>query len=226
MLNANPLGILLFFPKGRCMSGLFGFERSSNLKGESLMPSQQRVSNTQYKQYNTKDYVKNVRNTNSQSVQPFKSNYPSDTQAKSPSVTTLEKALPYILKFDANRLDKLEISESGEYHKLGSPKKAHDVIAHIKETLKEKGYGIYALHNAIWIVPFIHPDVIVPDFQKAADVLPNYREELQKVLNEDACSKKSKRIRNKQNKKSKTAKAEHQDGLLNRFFSWISGGKW
>ena len=183
------------------------------------MSSQQRVFNAQSKQYNN---VKNVKNITSQSVQPLNTHYSNDNQEQASQVLTLEKALPYILKCDANRLDKLEISESGEYHKLGSPKKAHDVITHIKETLKAKGYGIYALHNAIWIVPFIHPDVIVPDFQKAADVLPNYREELQKVLNEDAGSKKSKRIRNK---KVKT-KVKHQDGLLNRFFSFISGGKW
>ena len=34
----------------------------------------------------------------------------------------------------------------------------------------------------IWVVPFIHPDIVVPDFQRAMPVLPTHRESLAQHL--------------------------------------------
>lgn len=95
---------------------------------------------------------------------------------------TLKNALGAIKKLDAYQLSALLIEEDGEYHKLQSAKMALEVMSLIKNALKAKGFGVYCLHDAIWVVPFIHPDIVVPDFQRAMPVLPTHRESLAQHL--------------------------------------------
>ena len=98
------------------------------------------------------------------------------------ALKTLKNALGAINKLDAYQLSALVIEVDGEYHKLQSAKMALDVMNHIKSALKAKGFAVYCLHNAIWVVPFIHPDIVVPDFQRAMPALPTHRESLARHL--------------------------------------------
>ena len=95
---------------------------------------------------------------------------------------TLKSTLGFIQKLNAHQLSKLIIEPPGEYHKLPSAKVALDVMNHIKGTLKTKGFGVYCLHNGIWVVPFVHPDIVMPDFQRAWLVLPNNKAALMNTL--------------------------------------------
>jgi hypothetical protein len=48
----------------------------------------------------------------------------------------------------------------------------------MKNALRSCGFGCYALHHFVWIVPFVHSSIHVPDFQRAKVVLPDLKGEL------------------------------------------------
>jgi hypothetical protein len=98
---------------------------------------------------------------------------------------TLKSELGHIENLKNTQLAKLVINSDGEYHKLESNKRAIDVMKHINSTMKTKGYGVYVLHDALWIVPFVHPEVVVADFQRAVHVLPNNKASLAHTLKID-----------------------------------------
>ena len=113
-------------------------------------------------------------------VVKFEATKPQTEQQKPKS---LNQCLGFILKMNDYQLSQLEIHSDGEYHKLASAKDALDVMNRVKAALKAKGFGIYALHNALWIVPFVHPELpTMPDFQRAFAVLPNNQIELSKLF--------------------------------------------
>ena len=99
---------------------------------------------------------------------------------------TLKSELGHIENLKNTQLAKLVINSNGEYHKLESNKRAIDVMKYINSIMKTKGYGVYVLHDALWIVPFVHPEVVVPDFQRAMYALPNNRVSLARTLKIDS----------------------------------------
>lgn len=75
-------------------------------------------------------------------------------------------------------LREMNIPVEGAFLPCANSKEALDVINHIKVVLRTRGFGCYALHNFVWIVPFIHREIHIPDFARAKSVLPDLKADL------------------------------------------------
>lgn len=95
---------------------------------------------------------------------------------------TLIDCLPYITKMNTYQLKLISINEAGEFLTCATSKVTLDVINHIKDVFRARGFGCYALHNYIWIVPFIHESLHMPDFERAKSVLPDFKADLYRKL--------------------------------------------
>ena len=99
---------------------------------------------------------------------------------------SIQDAIGFLKKASAYTIEhKLIISPEGEYLRFGNAKEALDVLNHINQPLRKRGFGAYALHNALWLVPFVHSELHIPNFKKAVGSLPDHLSEIQgKVMNE------------------------------------------
>ncbi len=88
---------------------------------------------------------------------------------------TFADALPVMTTLKASELRQLPVLADGECIDLADSQKALDVIHHIKEIFRLRGFGCYVLHNYVWIVPFIHEGVRIPDFERAKKSLPDLK---------------------------------------------------
>ncbi len=94
------------------------------------------------------------------------------------SVKTLAESLSCVTKMTAYQIRQLTLHENGEFITCSGSKEALDIINHIKSILRSRGFGCYALHNFIWIVPFIHESIHIPDFEWAKAILPDLKADL------------------------------------------------
>lgn len=112
--------------------------------------------------------------------------YKNTKQGAQPETKTIQEAIGYLNKVNSYTLEhKLVISPDGEYLRFGNAKEALDALKHIEKSMRMRGFGVYALHNCLWLVPFIHQDVYLPNFQRAIKVLPDHSAELSKKLLEN-----------------------------------------
>tara|TARA_R110002167_G_scaffold93474_1_gene250458 strand:- start:7283 stop:7765 length:483 start_codon:yes stop_codon:yes gene_type:complete len=101
----------------------------------------------------------------------------STQQEQSPK--SIQESIGFLTKLNAYTLEhKLEISPDGEYLRFGNAKEALDVLKYIEKSMRNRGFGVYALHNCLWLVPFIHRDIHLADFKRAIKVLPDHTAEL------------------------------------------------
>lgn len=120
----------------------------------------------------------------------------------------------------------LKLSENGEFLTCSSSKEALEGVNHLKGILRSRGFGCYALHNFIWIVPFVHQSIHIPDFERAKGMLPNLKADLlEKAFpNEAALTIQSvpQETERKSIEKSQ-AKQKLAKGLLNLTCALVSG---
>lgn len=132
----------------------------------------------------------------SSQVKPMAQARPVVSQQKKPSLRVVEnanrtfvnfaEALPVMKTLNAFELKNLPVSYEGECLSVEGSKESLDVINHIKVALRSRGFGCYALHNYVWIVPFIHPELHISDFERAKKSLPDLKGELFKKAFPDA----------------------------------------
>ncbi len=91
--------------------------------------------------------------------------------------TPVASSAPW-LKLQAAQLRQVTLGDNGEFLTCTSSKEALDLVTHIKGIFRSRGFGCYALHNYVWIVPFVHTSVHIPDFERAKAVLPDLKGEL------------------------------------------------
>ncbi len=91
--------------------------------------------------------------------------------------TRVASSAPW-LKLQAAQLRQVTLGDNGEFLTCTSSKEALDLVTHIKGVFRSRGFGCYALHNYVWIVPFVHTSVHIPDFERAKAVLPDLKGEL------------------------------------------------
>ena len=119
------------------------------------------------------------------------------------TVKTLTASLSCITKMSAYQIRQLNIHENGEFITCSGSKEALDIVNHIKSILRSRGFGCYALHNFIWIVPFVHESIHIPDFERAKSILPDLKADLlgkafpDHVQNESHTSKDTKKAASK-----------------------------
>lgn len=82
------------------------------------------------------------------------------------------------LQLNAQQLRQVTLGDDGEFLTCTSSKESLDLVTHIKGVFRSRGFGCYALHNYVWIVPFVHTSVHIPDFERAKSVLPDLKGEL------------------------------------------------
>ena len=103
-----------------------------------------------------------------------------------PKTEHIQDAVGYLHKMNSYTLEhKLKISPNGEYLRFGNAKEALDVLKYIEKSLRSRGFGVYALHNCLWIVPFVHREIHLPDFNRAKGVLPDYFKEVSSKFTSD-----------------------------------------
>ncbi len=112
------------------------------------------------------------------------------TSTKQTSPKTLAECWAFVTKLNDYQLKQLRLCPEGEFYTCASSKEALDVINHLKATLRSKGFGCYALHDYVWIVPFVHQGLHLPDFARAKAVLPDFRSELVDRLDPTASQRK------------------------------------
>lgn len=91
--------------------------------------------------------------------------------------TSVASSAPW-LQFNVQQLHQVTLNDDGEFLTCTGSKEALDLINHIKGIFRSRGFGCYALHNYVWIVPFMHTSVHIPDFERAKTVLPDLKGEL------------------------------------------------
>ncbi|MCW5590022.1 MAG: hypothetical protein KIT27_10245 [Legionellales bacterium] len=103
-----------------------------------------------------------------------------NSQSKIEKVTdkSLSESISQLTKMNAHQLRQLKIHRNGEFATCDGSKEALDIVNHVKSVLRSRGFGCYALHNHIWIVPFVHESIHIPDFEKAKTVLPDLKADL------------------------------------------------
>lgn len=108
--------------------------------------------------------------------------------------TSLKKVMHRIFEFNSNAISDLQVADVGEFFKFNTSNLAENVRHHIQAGLKMQGFAVFVLDNCIWIVPFLHASLDLPDFQKGFKTLPDHRAQILKKLNkeEQAELKKSK----------------------------------
>lgn len=104
--------------------------------------------------------------------------YPNNKDESKKSTRTLADCLHFVTKLTEYQLKQMPICPNGEFHTCSTGKEALDMVNHIKSALRSKGFGCYALHNYVWIVPFVHQSLHMPDFERAKQVLPDLKSEL------------------------------------------------
>jgi hypothetical protein len=110
---------------------------------------------------------------------PYDDNF---MRSNSPKFTNqIGCCLGYILTLTDEQLYQLDINPSGEYHHCTTADNAKAVCSHIQPMLLSKGFACYVLDSSVWIVPFVHSEIHLPDFQRAKTVLPVPAEKLLKV---------------------------------------------
>ncbi len=102
----------------------------------------------------------------------------SKVSANKHAVKTLAESLSCLTKMTAYQIRELTLHENGEFITCSGSKEALDVVNHIKSILRSRGFGCYALHNFIWIVPFVHESIHIPDFERAKTILPDLKADL------------------------------------------------
>lgn len=122
---------------------------------------------------------------------------------KQQPIRFLAEALSSLTKMTAYQIRQLTIHENGEFLTCSGSKEALDIVNHIKSVLRSLGFGCYALHNFIWIVPFVHESIHIPDFERAKAILPDLKADLlgkafpDLVQNESHTSKDTKKAASK-----------------------------
>ncbi len=99
-------------------------------------------------------------------------------KAKMSSTATAADTKSKFTSMTAAEIQGLKISENGDFLTCSGSKEALDGVNHLKGILRSRGFGCYALHNFIWIVPFVHPSIHIPDFERAKALLPNLKADL------------------------------------------------
>ena len=102
----------------------------------------------------------------------------SHKKAKQRPVKPLADQLSCLKNLTAEQIRSLTIHENGEFITCTGSKEALDSVNHIKSILRSRGFGCYALHNFIWIVPFVHESIHIPDFERAKAILPDLKADL------------------------------------------------